>query len=169
MLQRGAVAGLVAVCWVVAAAAASVRVWRHHVTAPADACECWGCHATPSKLLAVQGSVCCLSRPTYLAPEAELPDTLGLVVIPYHDLWCIRAGTTYVMLPSCHAWCASTAASKPMRQRGATLVTLVGGYLGAGPPPTMARMLQRNSISTMPMPPLLNPRQNCSRSRSGCS
>lgn len=32
--------------------------------------------------------------------------------------------------------------------------TLLGGYLGLRPPPTIARMLQRKSISTMPMPPL---------------
>lgn len=42
-----------------------------------------------------------------------------------------------------------------------TAVTLFGGYLGAAPPPTMARMLHLNSISTMPMPPLLKPLQNC--------
>jgi hypothetical protein len=33
--------------------------------------------------------------------------------------------------------------------------------LGAAPPPTIARMLHLNSISTMPMPPLLKPLQNC--------
>ena len=37
--------------------------------------------------------------------------------------------------------------------------TLLGGYRGEGPPPTMARMLLRKSISTMPMPPLLNSRR----------
>mmetsp|Transcript_24392 Transcript_24392/g.62012 ORF Transcript_24392/g.62012 Transcript_24392/m.62012 type:complete len:296 (-) Transcript_24392:237-1124(-) len=42
------------------------------------------------------------------------------------------------------------------------IMTLVGGYLGAAPPPTIARMLQRNNISTIPMPPgpPSNPRQN---------
>lgn len=39
--------------------------------------------------------------------------------------------------------------------------TLLGGYRGDGPPPTMAMMLVRNSISTMPMPPLLNSRRIC--------
>ena len=42
---------------------------------------------------------------------------------------------------------------------------LLGGYCGASPPPTMARMLQRNSISTMAMPPLANSRRNCEADR----
>jgi hypothetical protein len=45
--------------------------------------------------------------------------------------------------------------------------TLLGGYCGASPPPTMASMLQRKSISTMPMPPLLKPRQNCGAAARG--
>lgn len=40
-------------------------------------------------------------------------------------------------------------------------VTLLGAYRGDGPPPTIARMLHRNSISTIPMPPLSKPLQNC--------
>ena len=43
---------------------------------------------------------------------------------------------------------------------------LVGGYLGVSPPPTSARMLQRKSISTFPMPPLLNSLRNW-RARKG--
>ena len=39
---------------------------------------------------------------------------------------------------------------------------LFGGKRGAAPPPTMARMLHRNSISTMPIPALLNSLLNCS-------
>lgn len=46
---------------------------------------------------------------------------------------------------------------------GGGVLAFVGGYFGAGPPPTIARMLQRKSISTIPMPPLLKPRQNCSQ------
>lgn len=42
-------------------------------------------------------------------------------------------------------------------------LALVGGYLGAAPPPTMAKMLHRKSISTIPIPPLLKPRQNWKR------
>lgn len=38
---------------------------------------------------------------------------------------------------------------------------LLGGYLGEEPPPTSARMLQRKSISTIPIPPLSNSRRNC--------
>ena len=32
-------------------------------------------------------------------------------------------------------------------------MTLLGGYWGSGPPPTMARMLHRKSISTTATPP----------------
>jgi len=39
---------------------------------------------------------------------------------------------------------------------------LFGGKRGAAPPPTMARMLHRKSISTMPIPALLNSLLNCS-------
>ena len=34
------------------------------------------------------------------------------------------------------------------------IITLFGEYLGDRPPPTSARMLQRKSISTCPIPPL---------------
>ena len=37
--------------------------------------------------------------------------------------------------------------------------------MGELPPPTRARMLQRNSISTMAMPPLANSRRNCEADR----
>lgn len=39
-------------------------------------------------------------------------------------------------------------------------LTLFGEYLGVGPPPTMANRLHLNSISTIPIPPLLNSRRN---------
>lgn len=41
--------------------------------------------------------------------------------------------------------------------------TLLGGYCEEPPAPTMARMLHRNSISTMLMPPLSSSRRNCKR------
>ena len=44
---------------------------------------------------------------------------------------------------------------------GGCLALLIGNW-GEVPPPTMARMLQRNNISTMPMPPFSNSRRNCS-------
>ena len=40
------------------------------------------------------------------------------------------------------------------------IITLFGGYRGFGPPPTSASRLQRKSISTMPMLPVLNTRWN---------
>lgn len=115
-----------------------------------------------------------------LAAETELPDTLHLVIIPYHDL----QGTVHTHEPYTdkqqhhanslckavhtahepnHAWRNVQSYCRCRRNttsEGAA-VTLVGGYFGAGPPPTIARMLHLNNISTIPMPPLLKPRQNC--------
>ena len=42
------------------------------------------------------------------------------------------------------------------------IMTLCGGYRGISPPPTKAKMLQRNNISTTPMPPLVKSRRNVS-------
>lgn len=72
-------------CWVVAAAtAASVWVWGAvPLLQPMS--------GTAGVSLPLRASSLALPVAAYLAPEAELPDTLGLVVIPYHDL-CTRAG-----------------------------------------------------------------------------
>lgn len=113
-----------------------------------------------------------------LAAERQLADALALVVVPDHDLQArggaqpraAKSSADWQPLP----WGASQPAfdpwpALPQQQLGlgggAPDPTLLGGYLGEGPPPTIARMLHRNSISTMPMPPSLNPRQNCGRSR----
>lgn len=45
------------------------------------------------------------------------------------------------------------------------MMALEGGYFGLGPPPTKQKMLQRNSISTMPMPPSSKSRRSCSAGR----
>jgi hypothetical protein len=122
----------------------------------------------------------------HLTAEAELANALDLVVIPYHDLpqqhlqtseseFHSRKRESQLLL--CQnlqerndrhdAELGAAAMLQPISgQSGccsSAVHTLVGGYLGAGPPPTMARMLHLNSISTMPIPPLLKPRQNCSK------
>ena len=99
-----------------------------------------------------------------LASEAELPDAAPGMVVPDHHLgssrgWKHRGKSS---TPPCNT---------PLPQRLVIAIcvygepfttgTLLGGYLGDGPPPTSAMMLQRNSISTMPMPPLLNSRRIC--------
>jgi hypothetical protein len=42
------------------------------------------------------------------------------------------------------------------------MMAFEGGYLGVGPPPTKQKMLHRNSISTMLMPPSSKSRRSCS-------
>ena len=44
------------------------------------------------------------------------------------------------------------------------MIAFVGGYLGTAPPPTRQKMLQRNSISTIAMPPSSKSRRNCTPS-----
>ena len=96
-------------------------------------------------------------RLVYLAPKAELRDYAPLVIIPYHHLHTVQP-RKYQSLRWRHP------GKLPVRHRWPNLrsiLAFVGGNLGVVPPPTIARMLHLNSISTMPIPPLLNSLRNC--------
>lgn len=102
-------------------------------------------------------------RVTHLAPKAELAYTPVLVVIPDHHLYeAAQQANHHHHDPSHPRMFDPCQASLPHGQpqphglltSSPPPLTLLGGYLGLGSPPTSARRLQRNSISTMPMPPV---------------
>jgi hypothetical protein len=61
------------------------------------------------------------------------------MIIPNHDLVVLQSAYYGLIILSYSIYFA---------------LTLFGGYRGLRPPPTIARILHRKSISTIPIPPL---------------